>query len=543
LVEERIWVWSVDKINWDTVKTKKIWAVDNEKKKEKVQKNDTIVFYVAGTKYFQGIFKVISEWETAITAWPDGRQTVAEINLEKIETGYASIRKLVESLDFVKNPSAIGTYLMGVSYGPSNFGKPISLEDFEQIKNEMKKNKAPQSISKDIEVDSPEDFDSRLKNSPIRLHLIKSLFDNLMGPKKGPGEEIQNVNQAYTVGILRTKFNKPVQPVEPELQELEVQDGSSLQELTDDEEEKISPDYDLNPVLGARSLGMSFLVNGTNPKVRICATWGRYEKSLISKKTYRRQMNYFVAELDISKSIPKVIPEELKTKQKRITKKGVELEVITSKISDEEDKYHVSIFLINNTKYLTEHQSAEEAVYQPQIRVNVSGGKLYDLGHLEPETESEKKENALFATRRSFGRGHFCGVLWKDVDPEDFEEEGFSTFNWPDSRSKFFEKELIKEYTRPDIRTEFFPTYSILQPDLSEKSNVTFNAEEFSNEWDSEIISQKLSVLVVNYRKWISKEKERIRELSSEFAKDAAEENLKDCETTANRIDAGMMQS
>lgn len=542
--KEKIWIWSVDPINWDTVRTDKVWGVDVIKKSEKVKKGDIIIFYVTGSNYFQGIYKTVSDWHGSSRAWPDGRRIELEIDLEEIETGYASTKKLAEALEFVTNPSRIGTVLMGVSYGPANFGRSISSEDYQLILDELGKNKAPLPIGKQVKVDAPEEYKAVLTHSPLRLHLIKNLFENLMGPRKGPGEEVENVSNAYVVGILRTKFEKPdlntgSDPSDTSMPENIKTDANELQE---EDEDKVSPDYDLNPILGARSIGLSFAVSGKESKIKACFTWGRYEKIQASKKSFRRQMNFFVEDFEISNKEIKIKLEQSPTSNKRITKEGVEIEIISTRISKTDDKYHVSIFLVNKTPYKGERQSIQDWVFQPQIRVNCNNGTtLQDLGYLDPETPKERIENSLYAKRRSFGRGHFCGAIWNEVDPEDFESEGFSTFNWADSKSKHFPKEFAKEFTRPHIRTEYFPTYSILQPDIAEKSKLTFNAEKFSEVWQPEVLDDELGKIVVNYKKWIEtefKDLDKIPKGSSEY--ESVKSNSDNCNLSATRINDGI---
>ena len=43
----------------------------------------------------------------------------------------------------------------------------------------------------------------------IRTHLVKSLYQKLLGPEFGPEETVEYPFQKYITGILSTSFNPP----------------------------------------------------------------------------------------------------------------------------------------------------------------------------------------------------------------------------------------------------------------------------------------------------------------------------------------------
>jgi len=548
---QNVWVWAVNDINWPVVKEKKVWAVDVTKKSEKVKKGDKIIFYPAKSNYFQGVFEVISDWHPAKTKWPDGRVTVLEVDLKEIETGFASTRKLAKSLEFVRDPKKIGTVLMATDYGSSNFSRPISNQDYVTILSELKLQKSHPPLGDAIisRTNPPQMKIAKLEKAPVRLHLVKALFENLLGPKMGPDEEIENPTYQYVVGVLKTRFERKNEmiPNDPS-QEINLKEKKNEREQNQDtiepEEEKISADQDLNSMKGATSLGLSFAVKGPGKKIAFCTTWGRYEKSAeISSKLWRRQTNFFTAEVELTKKKQIIIPKSGSSKNQRITKEGIEIEIHSIKIMGTDDLYRVSIFLVNNTKYDYFFPSTAEFVFQPQIRINCLGNNLHDLGFLEPEDE-KTHEKFIYRNRRNFGTGRLCGVLWKKVDPEDKEQKPntFSVFTWPDSKSKYISSSLTKDFFKPDIRTEFFPTYSILQPDLSEKSKNNFNADDLSSIWDSDKLGDKLKKIHYSYSDWIKLQKTEFSKMSiSDELRDAGKKNIDQCFETATRINEGII--
>ena len=137
----RNWIWSTTPENWPTVKEKNVWAVNAEGKGGRIAKGDRIIFYVNGSRYFQGVFEVASDWHKSTTRWPDtsmSQKFVSEIDLKPTQLGYASLRKLVDVLEFVERKKSIGIYLRGTTHGPANSGKPVSDHDYRLILDELR---------------------------------------------------------------------------------------------------------------------------------------------------------------------------------------------------------------------------------------------------------------------------------------------------------------------------------------------------------------------------------------------------------------------
>jgi len=138
----KYWIWPVNPENWPTVKEKNVWSVGKKGKGSRVLKGDQIIFYVNGTKFFQGIFKVISDWHEPKVQWPDeshvGEYSVSEIDLKPIQFGYASLKKLVINLEFIVRKKNVGLSLRGTPQGPANSAKPISDHDYNLLFEELK---------------------------------------------------------------------------------------------------------------------------------------------------------------------------------------------------------------------------------------------------------------------------------------------------------------------------------------------------------------------------------------------------------------------
>lgn len=151
------WIWPVTPANWPIVKSKKVWAVDTVGKGSRVVKGDKIIFYVNGTRYFQGIFEVITDWHQPTVKWTvptRDENSAAEIDLKEIQTGFASLKKLIDSLEFIESRKNVGLYLRGTPHGPANSAKPVSDHDYVLILEELKKVQ-----ERPIEEESKDDID------------------------------------------------------------------------------------------------------------------------------------------------------------------------------------------------------------------------------------------------------------------------------------------------------------------------------------------------------------------------------------------------
>lgn len=139
------WIYSVTYENWEVVKEKVIWGTKKERRTKKLQKNDTVIFYVKKTGLFKGAFKVVSDWyKSKKPIWADELRENKiiypfQIKLETIQIGDARYNDLVPDLKFVKDKKYYTMYLQAHATGPSNFSRPIQKNDFKLIKNTMKK--------------------------------------------------------------------------------------------------------------------------------------------------------------------------------------------------------------------------------------------------------------------------------------------------------------------------------------------------------------------------------------------------------------------
>jgi len=387
------------------------------------------------------------------------------------------------------------------------------------------------------------DYESKLKNydacdefpNLARTYIVKSMFRDLLGPKHGHDEIIENPYSQYMVGVLKapnTVSRDSTGTIADSYEKADLPDKPILHKDSDfepdDTDFKIDADTDLNLMRGAHSLGLSFIVSGDNPAIKLCCTWGTYESP--NSGLYRRKTNLIVSKpIAISERTSQLDPSSYDIIH--VHGPTAKIYMYARPIHDT-NRWNVSVFLVNNALYTKQKQTTNnnsESIFQPQIRVLcMSGTSLEDL-------EGSDTSTTLFQNKNSKGRGHLCGVVWKDVDPgHDPTHSEFFDVMWPDSMSSTVPPKIRETFSCPDIRTEYLPMYSILQPDTLAESE--FKATELSELWEPKLIESALNPIVTNYKQWIEAQQNEL----PPHLKQRATKQMLECTNCANRIQRGI---
>lgn len=406
----------------------------------------------------------------------------------------------------------------------------------------------------------------------IRTHLVKALYENLLGPKLDSNEIIEQPYWNYELGILNSSYspeNNPVTPnqkpiddaLDPEIDEIPVEniETSSNNENTSSLDHlRKEIDTELSLAKGASSLGLSFVIepkNNTNqaqndektiPKFKICLTWGRYTQNLefgSTPKMFNRHPNFFATDwINPDTNLPRI---ELtpNVNGSIVTHPGVFLHIITTKIKDS-DKWVVRIFLVNESQYnVKKRQKEVDRIFQPQIRVIVNeSGDLGDLDSVNSQDDEQHKSDALlYHNLKTKAKGYLCAAVWKDVDPEYYEGD-IKQITWKDS--KIVPQEIKEQFLgKSHVRTEYLPLYSILNPET--ESEHEFNAETLSNTWKKDGLEDQLRSIEKDYGKWIKHKEEKLAKDAelhkiSKSIKDTGDEHLVVCKKSRKKISEGI---
>lgn len=306
----------------------------------------------------------------------------------------------------------------------------------------------------------------------VRTYLVKALNEKLLGPQFGPYETIEQPYGKYQVGVLTSCFHSKTlddkmlyDPSEKNFKDPGKKSTEFIESTNDNDVQWPDTELDLE---GSFTLGITFVIKGESPKIRICNTWGRYapaEKLPSDLKIFTRQPNYYLTDwLDIAsiENEDKKIKLVSNDKGNVVTLHGIEIHVRAARSFGSNGSWTVQVFLVNRTPYLDKDDSGKpkrqneaHRIFQPQIRINKDRESTIEhLGGFEIGDGNEK-DFLSYHERRTKARGFQCGAIWKEVDPESFDgEEGFRSFSWPDGKSSIVPKEVLEEFTCPDVRTK-----------------------------------------------------------------------------------------
>lgn len=403
----------------------------------------------------------------------------------------------------------------------------------------------------------------------IRDLLVKSLYEKLQGPEFGSEEEVEFPFSKYVVGILSTSFVPENSRIMPMSDSAALNDpGFSTvngiknkrgiyksirdNESTESDDDESFHEYSLDPRQGSKSMGLSFSTSSKsgNITLSICCTWARYELKngydRYEYGLYTRVPNYFITkEIDISNSddVRYNLFSELSFEKKLVTRDGPTLH-IRKKENKSQNGWTVSIFLENKTKFNVEidkREHEEHRIFQPQIRVVCSDNT--EINFLDqtviPNADSiEAKESLAYLNRTSKVRGHQCGAIWRDVDPER-ESTEFSKCMWTETFNENFPEVFKTKFFAPDVRTDYFPSYTLLQPNMKNKSE--FDAEKLSEMWGEKELHDELDKISSDYSDWICKCKTELETMKlHKNLYDTAQTNLGLCDGSLSRIEKGI---
>jgi hypothetical protein len=391
----------------------------------------------------------------------------------------------------------------------------------------------------------------------MRELLVTELVKEVLGPRRGIKEvldEDENPLTEYITGVLAPVTSKKIREIEDE-SEIPSEDSQTYEEETIDAD--VNAPILFYPALDPKSrpstMGLSFLLEAPEgTKIKACLTWARYfltqpEKEGL-KSYWQREPRFAVFEMNPRSSEP----ISFDGKGKRISNAS-EAEISFHCIARPSGvaRYMVDVYIINQLKPIADKHAPSSYIFQPQIRVTcLAGTKLLAGIRKTPEREEERKLEFLYRERPVFARGHLCSAMWRDIDPENHEKltpallslisENAPPFSWVDGE-QILEGER-KQFSPPDVRTEFVPMYSIPFPELGLKAGrgrqPVLDAANLAQMWDTKVLSEALSPLIVNYEEWINGLRNKI-DTFSEPEKRIAVDIIQNCQTVLMRMKDG----
>jgi hypothetical protein len=368
-----------------------------------------------------------------------------------------------------------------------------------------------------------------LKNLKVRSQLLTDLSKELLGPRGGVNEKLNfDPSSQYLVGVLEPRESTRGDFSNYSNADIEEEEAKGLEEEEQEEEEKTQPFLGIQTG-PPKSMGISFIVTGSQPAISLCATWARY---IPSGKEWLRTPNTFAA-LNID---PRQSVDFNANGNVRISVKSKHLSG---------DQHFVSIYLINETNLPDpEHVQTQDLIFQPQIRVVKEENTNFSpiIGEQLRDKE-EASLSLLYLNKHAYARGHLCGAIWQEIDPErgcDIEDDYAKKqhpFQWIDK--DIIEDPAVKnKFTKADLRTEFLPCYSIEQKPLLNIGNLKYNAGEISESWGKENLQYFFEPLIAHYERWIKSQDELLGSVPIEL-RETAKQHIELCKESLHRIQEG----
>ncbi|MEV5754938.1 DISARM system helicase DrmA [Actinoallomurus sp. NPDC052308] len=373
--------------------------------------------------------------------------------------------------------------------------------------------------------------------------LVEALVAEVLGPRRGPTESMpaeEDPLDEYIVGVLAPAMAASVEDdAEQEL-------VGDVDPHADDDSDLGSavpispttpaglPSLTLDPMSRPASMGISLCVRAVStPVLDICCTWARYQKTEDGswlRKPHRglwRQIACAQEPTLADSSDPAV---RLKVRSRL----------------DSMGNWLISLFLVNETQSLSDRPTAEEHVYQPQIRVRLrDGSEIVPVEQDRPSEDPEEQGLALlYKDRPVLARGHLCSAVWKAIDPERPHPAGLkgfaAPFVWSDGHH-LFDVDTVAEFEPADVRSEFVPVVPVNAPGkawpLGAGKEPELDPSNLAELADGAALRIALAPLADGYERWIN----RIEEEAGYPANGSAEHrHISGCRLTLGRIRDGI---
>jgi hypothetical protein len=269
----------------------------------------------------------------------------------------------------------------------------------------------------------------------VRTELILDLRREILGPKYGYEESLsapEDPRNDYITGVLipREASDESAKEIEDGVETL----GTGTDEYQDDDADEDIP-VAASPVLDPkslpRSLGISFIVaSGGEPTLKVCATWARYisEKNPLSnEENFSRVPQGYVTSEWLNASI---------SSQDIANVDQVKITLRSMRLPGSKGSYKVSVYLVNETSLPVDRETGKTTgrvethhlIFQPQIRINLGEGTIlspfdsFQPAETVPEPGSIAEEDEslalIYREQQAYARGHLCGAVWREIDPE-----------------------------------------------------------------------------------------------------------------------------
>ena len=336
----------------------------------------------------------------------------------------------------------------------------------------------------------------------MRNCYISELIEEVRGPRCGPGETLPgNPYTEYVTGVIIPKSCKKPE-ISPDSEQIKPENDSRASEDSEDSSDSfLSVPNELDPKMKPKSFGVSFMVEGKNPELSVCVSWGRYspvaEKKSGDNNDKNEQMSWkrssFLKIIHIS-------PENLHDSMVPVYEAADGKVFLNLRIiSHQNSSKHIILSLVNDLIIgeCKGENLTKNSLFQPGIRINI----LNDGTLVFPEKTARTALEFVYNECPVLARGHMCSAVWKEVD---YQHKLDPLTLWPECEYC----EEAKQFLECDVRSEFVPLQSTPAPEFDwntedSSQSPVFSARLLSETWTSEEIHEAISPLISSYQDWI----------------------------------------
>ncbi|WP_342425295.1 DISARM system helicase DrmA [Paenibacillus sp. FSL L8-0502] len=343
----------------------------------------------------------------------------------------------------------------------------------------------------------------------IRNDLIDRLTLELVGPNYEDEEIGESPSQRYLTGILW-----------PNGTLMEKEDDEKTE--TDDNEDGHGTPEAIAPLMQAMkpsSIGLSFVVEAGQEKIRVFYEWGEYFKLGEKKKSPWKR-----TPIKDKKTIDLMPADGLRRiiALKSDAMGEVNLEWLARPLKDGSGRLAVSLFLVNRREKPDTLKDAF-CLYQPLLKVKGYGCEYpfsvrklnMDRGYQAPDVAAD---NLLYRKQRVFAVGHGVAVDWNDFSNDE---------------------ELVGS-----LFTKIIPVYEIprvIPPDWL--GNGSLDMKEISKARNGDEIYNCLNPMLDEYEGWIEEQGDILETIKIDLDEEqynTGEEHLRLCKESLKRMRKGL---
>jgi hypothetical protein len=244
--------------------------------------------------------------------------------------------------------------------------------------------------------------------SEIRQKIIEALRIDLIGPRKGPDEVLdENPELSYLTGTLHTTDVNDVIEFDDQ-EDIELDSGDSDALGDEDNEDKYSTKFKQQS-----SLGISFYLPDVSKSFTVLLEWGDYiiDRQEYEDKNGKSRTRKVYTRLPRKEEVEVLLEAGEQSKEYHIGEKG---EGITIKVSSFllKSGYRLFSVYVANFRNATD-ETVDGIMFQTKLSVIPKDSEAFIPEYL---CRRELDDEYLYESRPIFARGHGCAADWKADD-------------------------------------------------------------------------------------------------------------------------------